>query len=488
MLLLMTFLIRARAKRPTVQRTTSALLRLLLRTRRRRACGIQRLPSSTMRFLDRLLDLTGGSTGLAAPAPSTWGLNAAPGKATRLNGTDLAPLTEQFGSPLHVVDLVALDANATAALAPLLRDGRGADVFSSYKTNPVPGVLRRLHDNGVGAEAISPYEVWLALELGVDPERIIYNGPAKSFESLVQAAEKGFALVNANSRSDLHRMAEAAGEAGRTMRAGVRVNLPHMWGGQFGIRHDSPDLTATISEGRNDDRLDLVGLHAHSGFALRDIDGIDLHVRAVLALCDQIRNDIGWHPSVLDLGGSLVVPTVGDQAHATASLADASRRMWILCEQHFCAIGLPMPSLVIEPGRALTGDTQFMLTTVLDVRPRDESGSVLVVLDAGVSLAEPVRGGGHRVFNLGRGGAETCRQRLVGPLATDDDTLIDEIELPLPCIGDVLAIMDAGAYFVPFSTAASAPRPAIVSIGPTGDIETLRQRESADHATSLDVV
>ena len=57
-------------------------------------------------------------------------------------------------------------------------------MFASYKTNPVPAVLRRLHAGGVGAEVISPYELWLALRLGVPADRIIYNGPAKSPASI----------------------------------------------------------------------------------------------------------------------------------------------------------------------------------------------------------------------------------------------------------------------------------------------------------------
>ena len=63
-------------------------------------------------------------------------------------------------------------------------------------------MLRRLHDRGVGAEVISPYELWLALRLGVPGERIIYNGPAKSAESIRTAIERGVLLVNANSAAE----------------------------------------------------------------------------------------------------------------------------------------------------------------------------------------------------------------------------------------------------------------------------------------------
>ena len=91
-----------------------------------------------------------------------------------------------------------LDEAATSALAPH-QAGAGADIFYSYKTNPVPAVLRRLHDRGIGAEVISPFELWLAIELGLPGDRIIYNGPAKSADSIRQAIDHDVHLVNANS-------------------------------------------------------------------------------------------------------------------------------------------------------------------------------------------------------------------------------------------------------------------------------------------------
>ena len=97
---------------------------------------------------------------------STWGLFIGPTDTLWSGDVDLADLARRHGTPLHVVRADLLDTNAAAARRP-----GGADLFYSYKTNPVPAVLRRLHDHGVGAEVISPYELWLAQRLGVPGER-----------------------------------------------------------------------------------------------------------------------------------------------------------------------------------------------------------------------------------------------------------------------------------------------------------------------------
>ena len=73
-------------------------------------------------------------------------------------------------------------------------------------------MLRRLHERGIGAEVISPFELWLAIELGVPGERIIYNGPAKSADSIRQAIDHDVYLVNANSASEAALIARLAAE------------------------------------------------------------------------------------------------------------------------------------------------------------------------------------------------------------------------------------------------------------------------------------
>ncbi len=166
-----------------------------------------------------------------------------------LHGADLEEVAREWGTPLHVVDLPRLDAIAVDAMAPA-RSGSGADVFYSYKTNPVPGVLRRLHRHGVGAEVISEYELWLALRLGVAPERIIYNGPAKSDASLRLAINKGVRLVNANSLAEVHRIADIAAAEGVEANVGIRVALATTWGGQFGITAGSPQLDEAVRVAR----------------------------------------------------------------------------------------------------------------------------------------------------------------------------------------------------------------------------------------------
>lgn len=434
-----------------------------------------------------------------------WGLEVSPRGALARAGVDLVELVASYGSPLHVVWADALDANAAEALAPLSGAGPACDVFYSYKTNPVPGVLRRLHAAGIGAEVISPYELWLALRLRVPPERIIYNGPAKSFESLCDAVHAGVGLINANSLGDLDLIGRAAERAGRIATVGVRVTLPSMWGGQFGLVAASPAPAEAVRLAQRHAWLHLRGLHVHRGSGLRCRADMEDHVNGVLAFCDRLRTETGWHPEVIDLGGSLTTATVApiparqyrlNRALATdllppdpadhLSVGQASRLAAALVEAHSFARDLTAPAVVLEPGRALTGDAQLLLTTVHDVK---EDGALAhAVLDAGVNIAEPATGEYHQIFSATAPTAPVGRSyRLVGPICTPADVICNNWRLPDLAPGHVLALMDSGAYFVPFSTSFSFPRPAIV-LQDGAEVRLLRRAETFDDLVRADLM
>jgi diaminopimelate decarboxylase len=221
------------------------------------------------------------------------------------------------------------------------------------------------------------------------------------------------------------------------------------------------------------------------------------YVADVLGFCDRLRGQTGWHPTMLDLGGSLACPTVAaipdrefrlNRALGTdlippdpadcLDLAGAVRLAATMAADHFTAAGLATPRVILEPGRALTGNTQFLLATVLDVK--NDGAIPHAVLDAGINVAEPVSGEYHQLFDVTTPGADaTTSYRLVGPICTPADVLYWNWRLAPLAPGHVVAIMDSGAYFVPFSTAFSFPRPAIVlQDGPA--IERGRRQEEFD--------
>jgi len=435
---------------------------------------------------------------------SWWRLERDAAGALRLDGVPLGGLLARWGSPVHVVDAIRLRENAARFQ---VRPGGAApplEVYASYKTNPVPGVLRRLHAAGFGAEVVSPYELWLALHLGVPPARIVYNGPAKSEASLELALSRGVGLVNVNARSELAPLAAVARRLGVRPRVGVRVTVPGTWGGQFGERVDTGAALAAFREAAALPQLQVVALHAHLGGEIADAAGLEAFLGGVLGMADQVRERLGVALEILDLGGNLACPTTRkltarDHRLAVTFGAEPAPRPpeSVLTTEaylagvagriggHYARLGRPAPRVFLEPGRSVTANAQLLLTRVAQVRD-EEAGLTWAVLDAGINVAESVRAEWHQLLPLSDPpGAARRRYRLTGPSCMQGDLLYPSWSLPSLSPGDGLAIMDAGAYFVPFSTDFSFPRPPIVLVG-EGPEKLLRRGERFEDLVALD--
>lgn len=420
-------------------------------------------------------------------------------------GVSLDALTQTFGSPLHVVNRGRVEANARAFQAvPPGRKTR-CEVYFSYKTNPVPGVLRLLHENGVGAEVISEFELDLALKLGVTPARIVYNGPVKSDASIKKAMSLEIGLIVANHREELARLASLAAslKLKQRPRVGIRVSPSAGWSGQFGTPIAGGQALAAFEEARGLAQLDVVGLHAHRGGMIRDASEVTAFVSEMLAFTDELAAR-GFSLDILDFGGSLASPlvryltkpeqrlsiTFGRVPNApklgdNLSIAEYLALVVEMVETHYQRAGRPQPRIFMEPGRAMVGDCQVLLATVQAIKRGDER--TFAILDAGINHADSVRTEVHPLVSV-RKPAELGSHlyTVVGPICSPGDTLYPAALLPELQPGDVVAMLDTGAYCVPFSTSFSFPKPGIVEVH-NGQTRQLRRPETFEDLTRLDV-
>lgn len=457
--------------------------------------GVKRVLGAVARALPRARALGLDDFGLKRDGDGglTWG------------GVALAALVERHGTPLYVVDEARLEENARRFLATPPGAHHACEVLASYKTNPVPRFLEALHAQGVGAEVASPYELWLALELGVAPKHIVYDAPAKTAESLALALDRGVGLINLNGREEVALVAAVAHARKRRARVGIRVVVPGEQGGQFGERLDTGAALEAFREARRRPELDVVGLHSHVNGEISTQAQLDAHVLPLLAFADVLHDDLGLELQVLDVGGNLASRTSSRLSARDKRLAvtlgrppdprppedvlsiDAYvARLVALVERHYAHATAPMPRLFVEPGRALMSDAQLLLLRAQSVRGQDEAGFTWAVLDGGINVAEPVPHEFHQLFPVHVGAGDEVLYRLTGPSCTLGDLLYPAWPLPELAPGAALAVMDAGAYFVPLGTTFSFPRPAVVAVK-DGRVEVWRRAETYGDLVARDV-
>ena len=341
---------------------------------------------------------------------------------------------------------------------------------------------------GIGAEVISPYELWLALRLGVSGRTHHLQRPGEVVRVDVASRSSRDVLLHqrqlasATTRRSLVPLDRASrGRAPRDPDHPAR-RCGAVSSGSTPTRRVARRASAAPID---DPCVDLRGLHVHRGITIRD--------RATIAIgylgsgarraVDALRAPHGLAPRrILDLGGSLACPrsapiprrqfrlnrALGDRPAAARSggarsrSATHRRRRDRVVAEHFPRRRCRPPRVVLEPGRALTGDTQMLLTTVRRREATTATGRTPCSTPASTS-PNRVPHEFHQLFSVSaRGAPATTSYRLVGPICTPADVLYNNWRLPPLEPGHVLAIMDTGAYFVPFSTSFSFPRPAIV--------------------------
>src|SRR5438552_3126449 len=157
------------------------------------------------------------------PPPSLWDMTVNAHGHLCVRGHDLVAIAAECGTPLHVVDEARLQRNFRGFIDAFRQHYPRVEVGYSYKTNPLPGVLQRLHAWGAWAEVISHFELWLALRLGVPPSRIIFNGPGKTLDALDLAVSRSVAVINIDGLGEIEPIEKLAEKHGVTQSVGLRL-------------------------------------------------------------------------------------------------------------------------------------------------------------------------------------------------------------------------------------------------------------------------
>jgi diaminopimelate decarboxylase len=462
---------------------------------------VKKLIIHRLRRRDALRRAGGGSREFGGLPPELWGYSIDPTGDLSIQGHKVADLVASFGSPLHVVSHAWLKKTHDAFLNAFRAHLPETRLATSYKTNPVPYVLNALHEMGTHAEVISEFELWLAGSLGLPGERIIVNGPGKHHAMLARAVRMGVHMINIDGPGEIETIAAEAARLGRPQTVGVRVVTSVGWSSQFGLSIADGAALAAFEKIRSTPMLEPKGLHLHIGTGLKSIPSYLQAIRETLEFARLLHSRLGIQISTLDLGGGYGVPTV-------RSVDEWDDRMVALgypnreavpadCptpEQYAARIAevfaeLPLagnarPAIFLEPGRAITSSAQALLLRVIAVK--ESKSARTLILDGGKNITLPLGWETHKVFpttKLRQPFDVVCD--LYGPLCHPGDVVARHQRLPKLEVGDGLAIMDAGAYFVPNQMNFSNPRPPIVAIE-AGGARLVRKAESFEDIVRLD--
>jgi diaminopimelate decarboxylase len=404
------------------------------------------------------------------------------GDGLRIGGVSAEEIAEQFGTPCYVYDAELLRRRCAEVTRSL-----GVDVLFAIKANPCLAVGQVLADAGAGADVASAGEVHVAMRAGFAKEKIQFAGPGKTRAELSLAVDRGVGTINLESASEYETLLRIVRERKPESPPAVAIRINptvgvagarmRMGGGcsKFGV--DVEDVTALARRIVDHGVVSLRGLHCYLGTQVFDADAWLDSVRGLSDFASEVETSLGVKLDSLNLGGGFGVPcfegdaefdldAAGDGLHA---LMDGDRRYFV------------------ELGRYLTAPSGVYLARVEHIK--QSRGKRFAVLDGGMHHFGAATGIGaviRRPFPIVSATApfESGEPQVVcGPLCTPADEFASTASLQRLAVGDLVAILAAGAYGLTFSPVLflSHPTPAEVLVD-AGKAHLVRQRGRAEDA------
>ncbi len=370
-----------------------------------------------------------------------------------IGGVGARALVEAYGSPLYVYDEGVMRRRFRALAGAL--EGF-AKVYYSIKANPA--VASVFVEEGAGLEVASGAEYLLARAAGAEAEDILFAGPGKSGDELDLAISDGIGEIHLESFEEIELVATLAARRGRRVPVAIRVNpgpaaqggAMRMGGKPLAFGFDEEILEEVVAAATRHDGLDLAGLHLFAGTQILDANVLLAQWDYGLTLAGRLAGLLGRPLRRIDLGGGLGIPYhQGDGALDLATVAQGVRR---LTDRTAVEPLLRSAEIVVEPGRFLAGPAGVYLMRVRNVK--QSRGQRFIVADGGMHHQLAASGNLGQIIKRDFPIVAATRldapllgdTQLVGPLCTPLDTLGRQTALPQLGAGDIVAVLQSGAY------------------------------------------
>jgi diaminopimelate decarboxylase len=360
--------------------------------------------------------------------------------------SDLASLAERHGTPLYVYSAEMIRTRLRAFDQAF--HSISHTICYSVKANSTLAILRLIARQRVGFDVVSGGELQRVLRVQPKSARkVVFSGVGKTVPEMELALKSGILLFNVESASELQTLAATAARLKKKAAVAVRVNPdvstmthPYISTGlhehKFGV--PIPEARSLYAEAAKHPDLNVAGISVHIGSQITDVSSFQDALQRVADLVRELRQS-GHEIRYVDAGGGLGICYQGPQDPFSEQVGAYAKAVLEPLR------GLDV-HLLLEPGRSIVGPAGVLLTRVI-YRKRNNGKSFLIVDAAMNDLLRPsLYGAYHEIVPVRAGRAETEAVDVVGPICESGDFFARDRELPVVQEGDLLAILDAGAY------------------------------------------
>ena len=416
-----------------------------------------------------------------------------------IGGVDTVEIAKEYGTPVIVYDENSIRNNCRAFVGSIDKyyNGNGRVLYAN-KAFSCLEMCRICNDEKMGLDVVSGGEIYTALKAGFPAEKLYFHGNNKSYQELEYALSNGVGRIVVDNPEELGNISEIAKKLGVTANIYMRIKPgidahthDFIKTGQidckFGFALETGEAMENVKLAINTENVNLAGLHCHIGSQIFDVDPFVLAAEVMMNFIIDIKNETGVVISELDLGGGFgIMYTENDKPVAFENyMKPVSEKVKEIAAQN----GIPVPFILIEPGRSIAGAEAVTLYTVGNVKKIPDIRTY-VAIDGGMT-------DNPRYILYQAEYTALCANKADKPRDTEvtiagkccesgdliqENTMIQAVEK-----GDILAVLTTGAYnYSMASNYNRVPRPEVLMVR-DGEVRTIIRRETYEDIIKNDV-
>ena len=393
-----------------------------------------------------------------------------------IDGCDVTTLAAEFGTPVVIYEEKTLVDQCRRYMTAFQARTDDFEVVYASKAFCSVAICELVEREGLSIDVSSGGEYHTALTAGFPTDRIFFHGNNKTEAELVYALENGVGFVVVDSFDELARLERLASERGicqgilLRITPGVEAHTHEFiqtgqLDSKFGFGLTDGHAEEAIRRALEAPHLDLVGLHAHIGSQIFELEGFRRAIAVLVDLIKVTHDRFGFQCRYLNVGGGLGIRYTEEDTPVTVD-------EYVECKvsgvrQEMERAGLPMPRVLVEPGRSLVGKagvTAYTIGTIKEI----PGIRTYVSVDGGMSdnIRPMLYDARYEAMIADRAEDEPdTRVTVAGKHCESSDILVKDVLLAQPRVGDTLVIPATGAYcYAMASNYNGNPRPAVIMV------------------------
>lgn len=416
-----------------------------------------------------------------------------------IGGADTLELAKKFGTPVIVYDENEIRKNCRAFVSSIEDNygGNGLVLYAS-KAFSCKEMYRLVNSENMGVDVVSGGELYTALSTGFPAEKIYFHGNNKKYDEIEYAVDSGVGRIVVDNLTELETLNKIACEKGKKVgimfriKPGIDAHTHNFIrtgqiDSKFGLALETGEAMQGVKEALKMEHIELKGLHCHIGSQIFDIDPFELAAQVMLKFMKDIKDETGVVLSELNLGGGFGIKYLVDDKPQpyTEYMRRVAKTVKASAEEY----GLPVPFILIEPGRSVVGAAAVTLYTVGAVKHIPDVRTY-VSIDGGMgdNPRYILYQSSYKVVCANKMNEEkTLTATVAGKCCESGDLIQENVKLPQVEPGDTLAVLSTGAYnYSMASNYNRIPRPPVVMVK-DGEARLIIKGESYEDLVRNDI-